>query len=539
MEGKPVLTISLILLFFLATTTSFPLSTRSKWIITPSGHRFKLRCVNWAGHLHAMVPEGLEKQPLVDIATKVASTGFNCVRLTWALYMFTRTNYGELTVAQSLDQWNLTNAKAGIAQNNPHILNLSILDAQRAVVRELGDHDVKVVLDNHVSRPLWCCGDNDGNGFFGDEDFDPNEWLQGLTVVANLYKNNPSVVAMSMRNEPRGPHQNENDWYNYMQKGAEAIRKANSDVLVIVSGLSYATNLEFLKRRPVEANASNKLVYEAHWYSFGTPPSSWLNQPNVMCGNVTRVFLDRIGFLATGSDPSPLFLSEFGVDQRGDEAQDRFMSCLLAKVAELDLDWALWALQGSYMLRENHTDTEEVYGVLSFGWDHVRNSKFLRRLQLVQQITQDPNSIIPSYYIMYHPQTGQCVQVGRSAIYVTDCWRWSRWSHDRDGGPIRLSGGPRCLRASGDGLPVVVSSRCSGHQSMWSMVSGSKLHLATKDKQGGLLCLEWSSDSSSPVILTKKCLCLGDDSKDVSMCGDDPQRQWFKLVPSNRDDLMS
>ena len=61
------------------------------------------------------------------------------------------------------------------------------------MVDELGKNGVMVVLDNHVSRPDWCCGDNDGNGFFGDADFYPMEWLQGLAQVATTYKDHPAV----------------------------------------------------------------------------------------------------------------------------------------------------------------------------------------------------------------------------------------------------------------------------------------------------------------------------------------------------------
>lgn len=57
----------------------------------------------------------------------------------------------------------------------------------------LGAMDIVVVLDNHVSLPKWCCSDYDGNGFFGDEYFDPDEWLQGLTTVATRYAGNPTV----------------------------------------------------------------------------------------------------------------------------------------------------------------------------------------------------------------------------------------------------------------------------------------------------------------------------------------------------------
>ncbi|KAG5539602.1 hypothetical protein RHGRI_019965 [Rhododendron griersonianum] len=528
----------LIIILTATTVHSLTLSTSSRWIVSPAtGHRYKLRCVNWVGHLHTMVPEGLHKQPLTAIASHISSTGFNCVRLTWPTYMFTRPNYSSLTVAQSLDQWSLGDAKAGMARNNPSLLDVGVWDAQKAVIDGLGALDIMVVLDNHVSLPKWCCGGDDGNGFFGDEFFEPGEWLLGLTAVATRYLGNPTVVGMSMRNELRGPHQNPSDWYKYMQQGAEAIHRANPNVLVIVSGVSFDTNLGFLKNRSLEANVSNKLVYEAHWYSFGNPTEKWLNQTNGYCGNVTQSFLGQSGFLGSGPSPVPLFLSEFGVDQTGgNEAQNRYLGCLLGLVAERDLDWAWWALQGSYMLREGKVDAGEDYGVLDFNWESVRNSSILKKLQLIQQITQDPKSNNPSYQIMYHPQSGQCVQSNQHLVYLSDCQNWSRWSYDKNGGPIKLmdSTTPSCLSAAGDGLPVVFSDDCSGQQSVWALVSGSKFHIAAKDKQGSLLCLDWDSSSSGISIVTKKCLCLGNDGRDVPTCVENPQRQWFNFVPSNK-----
>lgn len=537
-------TIFLAFIFILSSTFTSPihsltLSTSSRWIVSPAtgGHRYKLKCINWVGHLHTMVPEGLHKQPLNTIASAISSMGFNCVRLTWPTYMFTRPDYSSLTVAESLDQWRLCGAKAGMARNNPNLLGLRVWEAQEAVVEGLGAMDIVVVLDNHVSLPKWCCSDFDGNGFFGDEYFDPDEWLQGLTTVATRYAGNPTVVAMSMRNELRGPRQIPRDWYKYMRQGAEAIHRANPDVLVIVSGLSYDTNLDFLKYTPLEVNIGNKLVYEVHWYPFGNPTEKWLNQTNGFCGTVTQKFLAQSGFLGFGPNPVPLFLSEFGLDQTGwNEAQNRYLSCLLGLVAERDLDWAFWTLQGSYMLREGKVDPEETYGALTFDWGNVRNPSMLKRIQLIQQITYDPKSNNPSYQIMYHPQTGQCVHGNQPPVYLTDCQNWSKWSYDRDGGPIRLLGStPSCLSVAGDGLPVGFSDDCSGQQRIWTLVSGSKFHIAAKDKQGSLLCLDLDSSSSSSgiSIVTKKCLCLGNDGTDVPMCDENPQRQWFTFITSN------
>lgn len=176
---------------------SLPLSTSSRWIVDhATGKRVKLACVNWVSHLQPMIAEGLEKKPLKYIAGKVSSMGFNCVRFTWATYMFTRTNYSKITVSQSLDNFGLKDAKAGIARNNPQLLSLSVVDLHKAVVSELGKNNIMVVLDNHVSQPTWCCSNNDGNGFFGDVNFDPKEWEQGLSIVARTYKDNPAVSTL-------------------------------------------------------------------------------------------------------------------------------------------------------------------------------------------------------------------------------------------------------------------------------------------------------------------------------------------------------
>lgn len=80
----------------------------------------------------------------------------------------------------------------------------------------LGDNNVMVILDNHLTRPGWCCSKTDGNGFFGDIYFDPDLWIKGLTHMATLFNGVTNVVGMSLRNELRGAKQNVNDWYKYV-----------------------------------------------------------------------------------------------------------------------------------------------------------------------------------------------------------------------------------------------------------------------------------------------------------------------------------
>ncbi|XP_057786961.1 glycosyl hydrolase 5 family protein-like [Salvia miltiorrhiza] len=523
-----------LLLQIVAFCSSSPLSTNSRWIVDDaSGKRVKLACVNWASHLEPMIAEGLEKKPINEIIKKISETGFNCVRFTWATYMFTRPDYGNLKVSESLDKYNLSAAKAGIAKNNPQFLEMTVVELHKAVVSELGKNKVMVVLDNHVSRPTWCCAGNDGNGFFGDAYFDPSEWLQGLAAVATTYKGFPEVVGMSMRNELRGGRQNVPDWYKYMQDGANTIHAQSPDFLVIVSGLYTDTNLGYLRSKPFAVNFTNKLVFEAHWYTFGIPAKSWTAQTNNLCATVTKRARDNYFFLTTAANNSfPVFISEFGIDESGERvAESRYITCFLAAVAENDVDWALWTLQGSYILRQGKVNLEEAFGVLDINWDHPRNTTFLSRLQIVQQMNQDFTSKKPTYYKMFHPLSGQCVQIVKNETVLANCKDASRWDQHQDGGLIKLAEGAGCLGVAGDGAAPRVSSDCSSNGSKWKIVSSSGLHLAAQDGKGEYLCLEVNASDSK--LVTKKCLCVADNLTNLRTCADNPQPQWFKLVPAN------
>lgn len=132
---------------------------------------------------------------------------------------------------------------------------------------------------------------------------------------------------------------------------------------------------------------------------------------------------------------------------------------------------------------------------------------------------------------MYHPQSGQCVQVKDKMdeqIYLNNCSSASHWSHEGDGTPIMLEATDFCLKANGNGLPPSLSRDCFGEQSVWTAISDSKLHLATLTKQGNGLCLEKESSNSTKIVMGR-CVCVGNDSN----CLQDTQAQWFELVVTN------
>ncbi|KAL2328417.1 hypothetical protein Fmac_021844 [Flemingia macrophylla] len=521
-------TLLLFLVLGVTLVNPFELHTSGRWIVKENGERVKLACVNWVSHLDAVVAEGLSQQPLHVISKRIKSMGFNCVRLTWPLLLLTNDSIAALTVRKSFQNLGFLQSINGVQAINPSIIDLPLIKAYQEVVKSLGDNNLMVILDNHVTQPGWCCSNTDGNGFFGDQYFDPDLWVMGLTKMATLFKGVPNVVGMSLRNELRGPKQNLNDWYRYMPKGAEAVHAANPDVLVILSGLSFDTDLSFLRNQGVNLSFNGKLVFEVHWYSFSDGQAWASGNPNQVCSRVTGSVMSRAGFLL--DQGWPLFVSEFGLDLRGTNVNDnRYLNCFMALVAQLDLDWALWTLVGSYYIRQGVVGMEEYFGVLTSDWAQVRNTTFLQRINAIQLPFRGPGlSEAEPYKVIFHPLTGLCI-LRKSMIEplrLGPCSCSDGWEYT-DQKLLSIKATNFCLQAEGEGMHAKLGNACSAPNSRWEMISDSKMHLSSQINNASGLCLDVDTITNN-VIVTNPCKCLSQDNT----C--DPGSQWFKLVDSTR-----
>ncbi|EPS61076.1 hypothetical protein M569_13724, partial [Genlisea aurea] len=402
----------------------------------------------------------------------------------------------------------------------------------QAVVASLSRNNVMIILDNHTSKPGWCCSNWDGNGFFGDKYFDPTLWIKGLTRVAATFNATQNVVGMSLRNELRGIRQNTIGWYWYMKKGAEAVHAANPNVLVILSGLRYDRDLSFLLHRQIKLTFSHKLVYELHWYGFSDGEAWAKGNPNQVCGQLVGDAMSKGGFLL--DQGYPLFLSEFGVEMSGTNVNDnRYLNCFMGWAAEQDLDWALWTLAGSYYLREGVVGYNETYGVYSFDWNQIRNGTILSKIASLQYPFRGPGyEEVPVHKVLFHPSTGLCVKRASllDALALGPCVEAEAWSNTTEK-TLTVDGTPFCLEADESGKPAKLSVICDGQNTKWETISDSKMHLSATLEDGSKVCLSIDSDNN---IITDSCKCLDDTN---STC--DPGNQWFKIIDSTRSEKQS
>jgi endoglucanase len=404
---------SLVLPAVVAQKPSVPLSSSNRWIVDTNKQRVKLRCINWAGHMEANIPEGLHRQSVEYISDWIAKEGFNCVRLTYSIDMALNPglkvseSFRNAARATGADEGAMVALYDRAVGKNGFLKDASVLDVFDRIQIALWDRGVMTIIDNHVSKAGWCCNLDDGNGWWSDAPiylaansryFDNQKWLDGLQKMAQWAKGKPGIVGLSLRNELRA-HVTQipwapNTWFDRMSRAARLVHEANKDVLVIIGGLNGGTDLSPLRERTMSVGDwAGKNVWEAHMYSFT------VTTPNLGSCDVEKVqYGGLFGFVLEQNHKSvgPLFLSEFGVSMTGgpnkglNDEDYQYLTCLVGYMENNDADWSHWALQGSYYVREGKVDIDESWGALDNSWSGWRNPEFKGMLGKMFQVTQGP-----------------------------------------------------------------------------------------------------------------------------------------------------
>jgi endoglucanase len=66
------------------------------------------------------------------------------------------------------------------------------------------------------------------------------------------------------------------------------------------------------------------------------------------------------------------------------------LNCLLDWMQGNDADWAVWAIQGSYYVRDKVVDSDESWGMMNHEFSDWRNPAFPGRLGDMWKMTQHP-----------------------------------------------------------------------------------------------------------------------------------------------------
>lgn len=257
--------------FFLPLAHAWLNSSGTDIISTATRDPVRLRCVNWYGaHMESFVAGGLDKRSCVAIADSIVSLGANCVRIPLSVELVVRNPTPNASVIAGINrsQCNVSTA-------------LDVLDCQ---VSSLTQRGLMVILNNHVSFAGWVGGgERVPQGLWHSARFPTASWVASLSALAARYRRNELVVGIDIRNEIHDQDGTvitwgktddvDSDWKAATLLADAAIREANPDVLVIVSGLSLAYDLRAMQDLQ---NYRSKYVFTTHVYTW----SWWFTHVN-------------------------------------------------------------------------------------------------------------------------------------------------------------------------------------------------------------------------------------------------------------------
>ncbi|OAL47990.1 glycosyl hydrolase family 5 protein-like protein/cellulase [Pyrenochaeta sp. DS3sAY3a] len=373
-----------------------PFKTSTRWVLDSTGANFTYVGVNWPGAGEAMIPEGLQYQSVQSIVSKIKSLNMNVVRLTFAIEMIDdiKDRGGDVTLKNAFQKALGTKGDAvlqSVLKNNPQFTaSTTRLQVFDSIAAELGKQQIYVHLDNHMSKGKWCCGGGDGNTWFGDTDFNVNNWRRGLQFMADYGKKWTNFVSIGLRNEFRKPDNagsslayNWQVWYDQNKAAADLVNAANPNILIFLSGLDYDTKLTPIPAADDLGNGKkflltdfkyrDKLVLELHNYQ-----TSATN-----CGDIEGGLWNN-GFRATGDKPvnkMPVVLTEFGFTQADASYNGVYATCLRKLMPQWKTGWTVWVISGSYYIRSGTQDYEETWGLLNHQWSDWRNKDAITALK--------------------------------------------------------------------------------------------------------------------------------------------------------------
>lgn len=280
------------------------LSVSGTQFVTPDGTPVRLKSVNWFGAEGTNhTPHGTWIRPWKDIIDQIAGWGFNCIRMPFSGDFTTPGRTPPTTAISALENPDLVGKTA-----------LQILDMYVAYCKQKG---IYIVLDHH--RRTAGAG-ADGSPIDGS--YTLQNWIDSWLVLANRYKDEPTVVGADVHNEPHDLTWD--TWAGYVEQCGNAIHTVAPDWIIFVEGVGIYDNdsywwggqLKGVATRPVVLTLDNRVAYSPHeygqsvgsqqWLAYDnqTPPANWPN-------NLWAIWKSHWGFIFENGI-APIWVGEFG-----------------------------------------------------------------------------------------------------------------------------------------------------------------------------------------------------------------------------------
>jgi hypothetical protein len=375
-------------------------------IVDEEGNRVWLTGTNWFGYnASERVFHGLWSANITELTRAMANRGINIVRVPISTQLLLEWRGGQTVARPNINEF----ANPELAGMN----NLQIFDFWLRLCEQFG---IKVMIDVHSAEadnsghihPTWYKGS-----------ITPELFYQGWEWITTRYRDNDTIVAMDVKNEPHGtPNQpprakwdgttDTDNFKHACETAGRRILAINPNLLILCEGIEvyprpgetwsspntdpdlspnyfynwWGGNLRGVRTHPVNLGAnSDQLVYSPHDYGPLVFEQPWFQGPFTRQSLTTDVWRPNWLYIHE-ENIAPLLVGEWGGRLGQDERQDRWMTALRDLIRDEGLHQTFWVLNpnsgdtGGLLLDDWRTWDETKYNLLRPAlWQH--NGKFV------------------------------------------------------------------------------------------------------------------------------------------------------------------
>lgn len=302
-------------------------------IVDSSGKKVWLTGCNWFGYnTGTNCFDGLWACDLDASIASIADHGFNLLRIpistelvnSWEDGVYPEANYNNAT--------------------NAYLNGMNSLEIFDHVIGQCRANGIKIMVDFHCAKtdamghmkPMWYEGD-----------VTVDDYYRGLEWIAERYKNDDTIVAVDLENEPHGKHNesprakwddstDEDNWKYIAEQAAGKVLGKNPNLLVMVEGIEiyprdiksngdfsstneddyffnwWGGNLRGVADNPVDLGKyQNKLVYSPHDYGPSVYEQPWFEGGYDYDSLQKDCWYDN-WFYIQDKDIAPLLIGEWG-----------------------------------------------------------------------------------------------------------------------------------------------------------------------------------------------------------------------------------
>ena len=396
-------------------------------IVDMYGNPVWLTGCNWFGYnVTTQVFDGVWSRNMHEMLNEMADHGFNLMRVPMSTQILLQwMNEEPDPYMVKVNEWKNPELTVEGIEGGKVKYSFDIWNQAVAWCRENG---IKIMIDIHCATtasnghqyPVWY-----------DSNYSYDDWLTALNWVADYYKDDDTIIAIDLKNEPHGKpgedqvfakwdsSTDENNWKYAAERGAQAVLSANPNLLIMVEGiesypkfeegadwnsayLDYAKppypysnyygawwggNFRGARDYPVNLGKyQSQLVYSPHDYGPLVWKQTWFNK------NFTReTLLDDYWYTnwayLVEENISPLFMGEWGgfIDETHDPTGDntKWMTILRDYMIEKRIHHTFWCFNensgdtGGLLTNDFQNWDEDKYALVKPALWQDENGKFI------------------------------------------------------------------------------------------------------------------------------------------------------------------